>query len=68
MGVTIGTISLSDNDVVINRPSSPMLFALREAVDSVSNMADFKMIEKLGSGFFGEVFKVQLVVHGHSLS
>ena len=54
-------ISYLDSDDLISpihRPSSPLLNALREAVDSVSNMADFRVIEKIGSGFFAEVFKV----------
>ena len=42
----------------VHRPSSPLLNALREAVDSVSNMDDFDIIEKIGSGFFAEVLKV----------
>ena len=36
-----------------------MLSAIREAVDSVSNMEDFETIEKIGAGFFAEVFKVK---------
>ena len=39
-------------------PSSPLLTALREAVDSVSQYEDFVILEKIGAGFFAEVFKV----------
>ena len=42
----------------LQRPSSPLLNALREAVESVSNMEDFEKLEQIGAGFFAEVFKV----------
>ncbi|XP_003389929.2 PREDICTED: dual specificity testis-specific protein kinase 1-like [Amphimedon queenslandica] len=42
----------------VPRPSSA-LRALREAVGSVSNMEDFERIEKIGSGFFADVYKVR---------
>ena len=41
------------------RPSSPMLNALRQAVDSVCNKEDFEELEKIGAGFFADVFKVR---------
>ena len=46
----------------VPRPSSPLLSALREAVESVSNMEDFEQIEKIGSGFFAEVYKVRKII------
>ena len=39
-------------------PNSPLLTAMREAVDSLSQYEDFEIIEKIGAGFFAEVFKV----------
>ncbi len=39
-------------------PSSPLLTAVREAVDSLSQYQDFEILEKIGAGFFAEVFKV----------
>lgn len=42
------------------RPSSPLLNALREAVESVSNMEDFEKLDLIGAGFFAEVYKVEL--------
>lgn len=40
------------------RPSSPLLSALREAVDSLTNMEDFEQLGLIGAGFFAEVYKV----------
>ena len=42
----------------ISSPSSPLLTAVREAVDSLSQYEDFEILEKIGAGFFAEVFKV----------
>ena len=39
-------------------PKSPLLSAMREAVDSLSQYQDFEVLEKIGAGFFAEVFKV----------
>ena len=39
-------------------PSSPLLTAVRSAVDSLSQYEDFEIREKIGAGFFAEVFKV----------
>ena len=44
--------------VRIPSPSSPLLTAVREAVDSLSQYEDFEILEKIGAGFFAEVFKV----------
>ena len=41
-------------------PSSPLLTAMREAVDSLAQYEDFEIIEKIGAGFFAEVFKVSI--------
>lgn len=49
---------LLDGGIPLNRPSSPLLSALRQAVDSLSNMEDFEQLECIGAGFFAEVFKV----------
>lgn len=37
---------------------SPLLSALRDAVSSVHNLEDYEIVEKIGAGFFAEVFKV----------
>ena len=39
-------------------PSSPLLTAMREAVDSINQYEDFEILEKIGAGFFADVFKV----------
>lgn len=43
---------------VIKPPSSPMLTAMREAVDSITKYEDFEIVEKIGAGFYADVFKV----------
>ena len=39
---------------------SPLLSALRDAVTSVSGLEDFEKLERIGAGFFAEVFKVRM--------
>lgn len=41
-----------------NTPNSPLLTAMREAVDSINQYDDFEILEKIGAGFYAEVFKV----------
>lgn len=41
-----------------NTPNSPLLTAMREAVDSINQYEDFEILEKIGAGFYAEVFKV----------
>lgn len=48
----------SDEELHLRSPSSPLLTAVREAVDSISQYEDFEILEKIGAGFFAEVFKV----------
>jgi hypothetical protein len=43
-------------------PSSPLLVAVRTAVDSLSQYNDFDILEKIGSGFYAEVYKVRGIV------
>ena len=38
---------------------SPLLSALRDAVSSVHNLEDYEIVEKIGAGFFAEVYKVR---------
>lgn len=40
-------------------PSSPLLTAMREAVDSINQYEDFEILEKIGAGFFADVYKVR---------
>ena len=49
---------LTEEDWRQNTPSSPLLTAVREAVDSINQYEDFEILEKIGAGFFAEVFKV----------
>ena len=50
----------SNNDhVVFNPPSSPLLVAMRTAVDSLNQYEDFEILEEIGAGFFAKVFKVR---------
>ena len=54
------TPSASEDDLGIhNCPSSPLLVAMRDAVDSLNKYEDFKILEKIGAGFFAEVYKVK---------
>lgn len=46
-------------DMIPHCPSSPLLVAVRDAVDSLSQYSDFEILEKIGAGFFAEVFKVR---------
>ena len=46
------------DSVTLNPPSSPLLMAVRRAVDSLNQYDDFDIIEEIGSGFFADVFKV----------
>ena len=48
----------ADDDFAYRCPSSPLLVAVRTAVDSLSQYNDFEILEKIGSGFYAEVFKV----------
>ena len=43
-------------------PSSPLLTAVREAVDSINQYEDFEILEKIGAGFFADVFKVRMTI------
>ena len=43
----------------LSTPSSPLLTAMREAVESINQYDDFEILEKIGTGFFAEVFKVR---------
>lgn len=46
---------------VFKSPSSPMLTAMREAVDSITQYEEFEIMEKIGAGFYADVFKVRAV-------
>ena len=49
----------SDEEFTYRCPSSPLLVAVRNAVDSLSQYNDFEILENIGSGFYAEVFKVR---------
>lgn len=55
------SLGSTDEDVAHKCPSSPLLVALRTAVDSLSQYDDFDTLEKIGSGFYAEVFKVRFI-------
>ena len=50
---------LGDEEFAYKCPSSPLLVAVRTAVDSLSQYNDFDVLEKIGSGFYAEVYKVR---------
>ena len=49
---------LTEEEMRHHTPSSPLLTAVREAVDSINQYDDFEILEKIGAGFFADVFKV----------
>ena len=49
---------LVEEDSRYHAPSSPLLTAMREAVDSLNQYDDFEILEKVGAGFFADVYKV----------
>lgn len=49
---------LTEEEIRHHTPSSPLLTAVREAVDSINQYDDFEILEKIGAGFFADVFKV----------
>lgn len=51
----------ADEEFMYKCPSSPLLVAVRTAVDSLSQYNDFDILEKIGSGFYAEVFKVRYI-------
>ena len=53
---------LVDEEFAYKCPSSPLLVAVRTAVDSLSQYNDFDILEKIGSGFYAEVHKVRGIV------
>ena len=48
----------SNESLIFNHPSSPLLMAVKKAVDSLNQYEDFEIIEEIGSGYFADVFKV----------
>ncbi len=54
----LGLRNSSDDNLLLNPPSSPLLMAVKKAVDSLNQYEDFDIIEEIGSGFFADVFKV----------
>ena len=56
------SIMAEEHDYAMNLPSSPLLVAVKSAVDSLNQYEDFDILEQIGVGFFAEVFKVSF--HG----
>lgn len=54
----MGLVGVDKNHVTLNPPNSPLLLAVRTAVDSLNQYEDFDILEEIGSGFFADVFKV----------
>ena len=53
---------LAEEEWRLQTPNSPLLTAMREAVDSINQYEDFEILEKIGAGFFAEVFKVCVTI------
>lgn len=54
------TLSVDSTDgMAFFPPSSPLLVAMRNAVDSLNQYEDFEILEEIGAGFFAQVFKVR---------
>ena len=58
LSVTSSHDSVDGEHMIFQPPSSPLLVAMRTAVDSLNQFDDFDVIEEIGSGFFADVFKV----------
>lgn len=60
--VPVSRLSVASQDSVDGAtfppPSSPLLVAMRTAVDSLNQYEDFEILEEIGAGFFAQVFKV----------
>lgn len=52
----------ADEEFAYKCPSSPLLVAVRTAVDSLSQYNDFDILEKIGSGFYSDVYKVRQLI------
>ena len=57
--LSIGSFHDSDVDhMTFQPPSSPLLVAMRTAVESLNQYDDFEILEEIGAGFFAVVYKV----------
>lgn len=57
--LSVASIQDSDGEhTTFQPPSSPLLVAMRTAVDSLNQYEDFEILEEIGAGFFAQVFKV----------
>ena len=59
------SVASQDSDgehLTFQPPSSPLLVAMRTAVDSLNQYEDFEILEEIGAGFFAQVFKVSFLV------
>lgn len=55
--------NLDEDRVSFQPPNSPLLVAMRTAVDSLNQYEDFDIVEEIGAGFYADVFKVISVVY-----
>ena len=59
IGANIKLMNDADSVLISKSPSSPMMAAMREAVDSITQYEDFEIVENIGAGFYADVFKVR---------
>lgn len=60
--------SVDGDHAPFQTPSSPLLVAMRTAVDSLNQYEDFEILEEIGAGFFAQVFKVRSPPPGKNTS
>ena len=67
LSVTSSHDSIDGDHMVFQPPNSPLLVAMRTAVDSLNQYDDFDILDEIGSGFFAEVFKVSRLYLGSTV-
>jgi hypothetical protein len=56
--VSASSVDSDSEHPTFQPPSSPLLVAMRTAVDSLNQYEDFEILDEIGAGFFAQVFKV----------